>query len=196
VSSAAEACAAAALIGWPVVLKAVSDQVAHKTELGLVKLNLCDEPALWAAYDDLSARFEASAPGATLNGMLVQPMVSGGIEVFVGLKRDPDWGLAVAFGLGGVFLEVMRDVALRTLPLEPGDAQAMILETKAATMLGGVRGAGPSDIAALAATIEALAAFGLACGGDLVECDLNPIKVFGRGQGCVALDALIVLDRP
>jgi acyl-CoA synthetase (NDP forming) len=193
VHSAEEACAAAARIGWPVVLKAVSDDIAHKTELGLVRLNLRDRGELLAAWEAMNNRLRTAAPDAALAGWLIQPMIGEGVEVFLGLRRDPDWGLALAFGLGGIFLEVMRDVALRTLPLEPGDAREMIFETKAARVLSGVRGAPPADIEALIKCIEVLAEFGLACADDLVECDLNPIKVSSRG--CLVLDALIVLDR-
>jgi acyl-CoA synthetase (NDP forming) len=193
VHSADEACAAAERIGWPIVLKAVSDQIAHKTELGLVRLDLRDRGELVAAWEQMSERLRTAAPDATLAGWLVQPMIRDGIEVFLGLRRDPDWGLALAFGLGGIFLEVMRDVALRTLPLEPGDAREMIHETKAAHVLAGVRGAPPADLEALAKCIEALADFGRSGADDLVECDLNPVKVFPRG--CLVLDALIVLDR-
>jgi acetate---CoA ligase (ADP-forming) len=193
VHSADEACAAAERIGWPVVLKAVSDDIAHKTELGLVRLNLRDRGELQAAWAAMNDRLRTAAPEAALAGWLIQPMIGEGIEVFLGLRRDPDWGLALAFGLGGIFLEVMRDVALRTLPLEPGNAREMIFETRAARVLGGVRGAPPADIEALTQCIEALAEFGLACADDLVECDLNPIKVSSRG--CLVLDALIVLDQ-
>ena len=108
----------------------------------------------------MSERLRTAAPDATLAGWLVQPMIRDGIEVFLGLRRDPDWGLALAFGLGGIFLEVMRDVALRTLPLEPGDAREMIHETKAAQVLAGARGTPPEDLEALAKCIEALADFG------------------------------------
>ncbi len=195
VKSSDEACEAAARSGWPVALKAVSDGVAHKTELGLVRLNLRDASELRSACAELTTRFETAAPGANLLGLLVTPMIARGIEVFAGLRRDPDWGPVLAFGLGGIWLEVMRDVALRLLPLEPGEAREMIAETKAAEILAGVRGAPAADVAALEKCIEALAAFGHACGNDLVECDLNPIKVLPAGEGCVALDALIVLDR-
>jgi acyl-CoA synthetase (NDP forming) len=194
VHSVEEACAAADRIGWPVVLKAVSDDIAHKTELALVRLDLRDRSELAAAWAAMSERLRTAAPKAALAGFLVQPMVRGGVEVFVGVRRDPDWGLALAFGLGGIFLEVVRDVALRTLPLEPGDAHDMIGETKAAQVLAGARGAPPADVAALTQCIEAVADFACGCVEDLVECDLNPIKVLPHG--CLVLDALIVLDRP
>jgi acetate---CoA ligase (ADP-forming) len=193
VQSAEEACAAADRIGWPVVLKAVSDDIAHKTELGLVRLDLRDRGELMAAWEAMTGRLRSGAPQAALAGFLVQPMIGGGTEVFLGVKRDPDWGLALAFGLGGIFLEVMRDVSLRTLPLEPGEAREMIAGTKAAQVLGGARGAPPADIEALTKCIEALAAFAVSAAEDLVECDLNPIKVLS--QGCLVLDAVIVLDR-
>lgn len=195
VHSLEAACIAAERIGWPVVLKVISDDVPHKTELGLVRLNIRDASDLRSAWGDLITRFAKAASGAALTGLLIQPMIAEGIEVFAGLRRDPDWGLVIVFGLGGIFLEVMRDVAMRTLPLEPGDAREMIADTKAARILAGVRGSPPADLPALESCLEALATFGQSCGGKLVECDLNPIKVLPQGRGCLALDALIVLDR-
>src|SRR5262245_1055647 len=159
VHSAEEACTAAADLGWPVVLKAVSDDIPHKTELGLVRVALRDRGELLAAWETMTERVRTAALQAALHGFLIQPMIGGGVEVFLGVRRDRDWGLVLAFGLGGIFLEVMRDVALRTLPLEGGDAEAMIAETLAARVLAGVRGAPPADVAALTRCIAAVAQF-------------------------------------
>ncbi len=193
-NSVDEALEGARRIGWPVVVKAVSDDVQHKTELGLVKLNIRTEAELVDAYNGMTTDFAAKAPNAKLRGVLVQPMIGRGVEVFAGLNRDPEWGLCLAFGLGGVFIEVIKDVSLRLLPLSRSDAAEMIAETKAAKVLEGVRGAPPADIAALADCLQAIARFGAACSDELLGCDVNPIKVLPQGEGCVALDALITLQ--
>ena len=192
----AEAAEAAARLGYPVALKAVSDAVAHKSDLGLVKLGLRDGDMLAAAWRELDRAVAALSPRPELAGMLVQRMVPGGVEVFAGITRDPDFGLVLAFGLGGIHLELSRDVALRPLPLRVGDAAAMIAETRvAAALLAGVRGQPPADVPALVACLEALADFAAAEADALAEIDLNPIKILPEGQGCVVLDALIVPRR-
>jgi acyl-CoA synthetase (NDP forming) len=118
-------------------------------------------------------------------------MVARGIEVFAGVSRDPDFGHTLAFGIGGIAIEIMRDFALRLLPLRAGDAEAMIAGTKAAKLLRGVRGGAPADIAALARCLYALADLAYADRALIAEIDLNPIKALPQGQGCVVLDALI-----
>jgi acyl-CoA synthetase (NDP forming) len=187
VSSQADACAAAAAIGYPVVLKVVSDAIPHKTEHGLVAIGLASESALGAAFEQMQARVRSL--GGEIAGYLVQEMVDG-VEVFAGIARDPDYGLSIAFGMGGIAVEVLRDFALRSLPLREGDAEAMIAETKAARLLGPVRGRPPADTAALARCLYALSDFAVANGERIAEIDLNPIKA--RSDGCVLVDALIV----
>ncbi|MBI3513919.1 MAG: acetate--CoA ligase family protein [Proteobacteria bacterium] len=186
------ACAAAREIGYPVVLKLVSDDVPHKSEHGLVKVGLADEAALGVAWHDLEARVQAFGKPIDVAGYLVQEMVSDGIEVFAGIARDPDFGLSIAFGLGGIEIELLGDFAMRTLPLRQGEAAAMIGEIRGAARLGPVRGRPPADVASLAACIEALADFAEAHRDSIAEIDLNPIKVRPQGQGCVIVDALIV----
>jgi acyl-CoA synthetase (NDP forming) len=190
-----QAAEAAKEIGWPVVLKAISDDVPHKTEHGFVKLGLRNEDDLRTAWSDLAVSFAKKTPQAKLNGFLVQPMLSRGVEVFAGLNRHPEWGLVLAFGLGGIFIEIIKDVSLRLLPLSDNDAADMIRETRAAHVLAGARGAPPGDVQALANCLRNLARFGESCGANLASCDLNPIKVLPEGEGCVALDALITLHR-
>ena len=120
--------------------------------------------------------------------------VADGVEVFAGISRDPDFGLSIAFGLGGTAIEVTRDFALRMLPLRDGDAEAMIAETRAAAMLGAVRGRPAADTRSLAACLYALSDFAQAHAESLAEVDLNPIKALP--SGCVVVDALIVAIRP
>ena len=192
VASSADAVEAARAIGFPVVLKAVSDDIPHKSEHGLVLIDLRDEAAVAAGWRTLHERL-AKLPGAPkLAGVLVQQMIAGGIEVFAGVSRDPDFGHTLAFGIGGIAIEIMRDFALRLLPLRAGDAEAMIAETKAAKLLRGIRGGPPADIDSLARSLYALADLAYAERALIAEIDLNPIKVLPQGQGCVVVDALIV----
>ena len=126
----------------------------------------------------------------------MQEFVAGGIEVFAGVSRDPDFGLSLAFGMGGTAIEVTRDFALRMLPLREGDAEAMIAETRGAAMLGSVRGRPAADVKSLAACLEALADFAQQNADMLEEVDLNPIKALPEGRGCIVVDALIVAEAP
>jgi acyl-CoA synthetase (NDP forming) len=194
VSTAAEAVAAARTLGYPVVLKALSDDIAHKTELGLVAVNLKDEAELARAHTQLSellAKMESRPADAAF---LVQEFVAGGLEVFAGVSRDPDFGLTLAFGLGGVAIEVIRDFALRMLPLRDGDAEAMIAETRGAALLGAHRRGEAADVKSLAALLYALGDFAWHNAQIIAEIDLNPIKVHARGS--IVVDALIVAQPP
>ena len=194
VSTAAEAVAAARTLGYPVVLKALSDDIAHKTELGLVAVNLKDEAELARAHTQLSellAKMESRPADATF---LVQEFVAGGLEVFAGVSRDPDFGLTLAFGLGGVAIEVIRDFALRMLPLRDGDAEAMIAETRGAALLGAHRRGEAADVKSLAALLYALGDFAWHNAQIIAEIDLNPIKVHARDS--IVVDALIVAQPP
>ena len=190
VATADQALAAARGIGFPVVLKALSDDIPHKTELGLVAVNLKTEDDLTRAFARMRERIDAITPRPRDAAFLVQEFVADGVEVFAGVSRDPDFGLSLAFGLGGTAIEVTRDFALRMLPLADGDAEAMIAETRAAAMLGEVRGRPAADIKSLATCLYALSDFAQAHADVLAEIDLNPIKA--RPDGCVVVDALIV----
>jgi acyl-CoA synthetase (NDP forming) len=192
VETADQAAAAASELGYPIVLKAVSDAIAHKTELGVVAVNLKSEDDLRRAYAQLNERLDALNPRPADAAFLVQEFVPDGIEVFAGVSRDPDFGLSLAFGMGGVAIEVMRDFALRMLPLRDGDAEAMIAETRGAALLGGIRGGEAADIESLANCLYALGDFATHNAEHLAEIDLNPIKVLPKGRGCVVVDALIV----
>ena len=193
VMSAAEAIRAAAEIGFPVVLKAVSDRVAHKSDLGFVELGITDAESVERAWTDLAARIGQSGHDGV--DVLVQEMVGGGVEALVGVSRDADFGLTLALGPGGVAADLSEavDVALRVLPLKVGDAAGMISESpRLARMLTGSRGSPPADVDALVACIEALGQFAWAERDYIDEIDLNPVLVLSEGRGCVAADALIV----
>ena len=196
VTTVAEATRAAGALGYPVVLKALSDDIPHKTELGLVAVALANDDDLARAFARLRDRVDRIEPRPADSALLVQEFVADGIEVFAGVSRDPDFGLSLAFGMGGVAVEVTRDFALRMLPLREGDAAAMIAETRGAAMLGAIRGRPPADVASLAACLEALADFAQQNADVLDEVDLNPIKALPEGRGCVVVDALIVARPP
>jgi acyl-CoA synthetase (NDP forming) len=181
---------AAGEIGYPVVLKIVSDEIAHKTELGLVELGLADEAALARAFDRLSERVAALEQRPADAAYLVQQFVPQGVEVFAGIARDPDFGLTLAFGMGGTEIEVTRDFSLRLLPLRQGDAEAMIAETRGAAVLDAHRGRPAADVKSLVACLEMLADFAVQNAELIEEIDLNPIKALPNG--CIIVDALIV----
>jgi acyl-CoA synthetase (NDP forming) len=188
-----EGLSAAREIGWPVVLKVVSDAVTHKTEFGLVQLDLSNEEALRRSWRILSDKARIALPAGEIPRFVVQAMVKGGVEVFAGLRRDPDWGLALAFGVGGTLIEIIRESSVRLLPVSESDLDEMLRETRAWTLLSGVRGGQAADIDALKACLKGVVAFGEAASEQLVEFDLNPIKVLPAGKGCIVVDALIQL---
>jgi acetate---CoA ligase (ADP-forming) len=192
VTSFDEARAGAKTIGYPVALKVVSDAIPHRSDVGLVAVGLRDENELRAAWDRLSRRIEELGRRNDVAAFLIQEMAHGILEVFAGVSRDPDFGLVLAFGAGGVLIEALDDVALRPLPLRVGDATSMIAETRVATLLGGFRGRPPGDVSALARALEAIGDFAWAERESLAELDVNPIVVRERGAGYVIVDALIV----
>jgi len=191
-----EATGAAREIGYPVVLKVVSDDIPHKTELGLVAVGLASDEDLARAFQRLSERLDRLDPRPSDAAFLVQEFVADGVEVFAGVARDPDFGLTLAFGMGGIAIEITRDFALRALPLREGDAEAMIAETRGAAMLGAIRGRPAADVKSLAACLNALGDFAHHNADVLQEIDLNPIKALPEGRGCVVVDALIVARSP
>ncbi|WP_030787628.1 acetate--CoA ligase family protein [Streptomyces sp. NRRL S-920] len=190
VTSAAAAVRAAGLVGYPVVMKASGPQLAHKTELGLVKVGLTSASQVRDAYRELTdiARYE----DAPLDGVLVCQMVERGVEMVVGVTRDPLFGPTVTVGLGGVLVEVLQDVAVRVPPFGEDQAKAMLRELRGRALLDGVRGAAPCDVDALVEVVLRVQRMALELGGELAELDINPLMVLPRGQGAVALDALAV----
>jgi acyl-CoA synthetase (NDP forming) len=191
VTSAAEALRAADRIGYPVVLKAVSAELTHKTEAGAVTLNLSDGAQLAAAYAAMSQRLRRHA----IAGMLVCRQIRGGLELVLGLHRDPEMGLVAMAGSGGVLLELVRDVAFCVPPVSPEKARDMIARTRAGTLLDGYRGSGPLDRDAVEAALVGLGNLALDLDDALESVDINPFMALPRGQGGLALDALVVLRR-
>ncbi|GAG50640.1 unnamed protein product, partial [marine sediment metagenome] len=148
-ASREEAVTVARQIGLPVVLKVVSPDISHKSDVGGVKLNLGSEEEVAAAFDDIVAAARRAQPGATVLGVSVQKMARPGVEVIMGMTKDPQFGPVLMFGLGGVFVEVLKDVAFRIVPLEPRDARQMIRDIQGFPVLEGFRGQEPADLAAL-----------------------------------------------
>jgi acyl-CoA synthetase (NDP forming) len=184
---------AAAEIGFPVVLKVSSADIAHKTEVGGVVVGVRTPDQARAAMAAILGRAAENAPGAHIEGVLVAPMVSGSVETIMGVVDDPTFGPVVMFGLGGVFVEVLKDVTFRVAPFDADEARRMIDEIRGRAMLDGVRGAPPSDVDALAELLSALSRFAAAHGDRIETIDLNPVLVRPRGEGVAPLDALIVL---
>lgn len=186
---------AASSIGFPVVLKICSPDIAHKTEVGGVAVNLLDADAARTAAAEILQRAAEHAPGARIDGILVAPMAPEGVETIIGVMQDPVLGPVVMFGLGGIFVEVLKDVTFRAAPFDEAEAMRMIREIRGVAMLEGVRGAPPSDIEALARMLSNLSRFAAAHADRIESIDLNPVRVLPRGQGVVPLDALIVLKQ-
>lgn len=184
--------AASAAAGFPQVLKIVSPDIAHKTEIGGVVVGVQDADAAEAAFATILTRAKEKRPDARIDGVMVSPMVAGGVETIIGVVSDPVFGPVVMFGLGGVFVEVLKDVTFRVAPFGVGEAHRMIREIRGYAMLEGVRGAAPSDVDALAETLAALSRFAAANAERIDSIDLNPVRVLEKGKGVVALDALIV----
>ncbi|WP_165978805.1 acetate--CoA ligase family protein [Antarcticimicrobium luteum] len=187
-----EALAAAEGIGFPVVMKGLADGMEHKSDAGLVHLGLSDADAVRAAFADL----EGKLSGHTLNGeaapCIVQKMVKGGVEAILGMQNDPDFGPMILVGVGGVMTELLNDVALRRAPLTAKDAREMIDETRLGKLLAGFRGAPRADRAALEEAILRLSALSVAHAETVESIDINPVLVLPEGEGCVAVDALII----
>ena len=187
------AVAAAESIGLPVVMKALSDDIPHKSEHGLVVVGVDNVDDVRKVWSDLQERLSKVNTEADI---LIQEMVAEGVEVFAGVAHHPGFGHVLAFGLGGVEIELDPDFSLRKLPLRAGDAEAMIGEIRGAARLGAHRGRAACDVASLAACLYAISDLIAAAGGQIRELDLNPIKVMPAGSGCVIVDALIVPHEP
>ncbi len=197
-ASAEAAVAAAQKFGYPVVVKLSSPDITHKSDVGGVKLNLGDAVAVRGAFDAVTAAARAAQPGARIDGVLVAPMIKGGIECILGVQRDPVFGPVVMFGIGGVLVEAIKDVSFRVAPVDAVEARAMVDEIRARRILDGMRGAPPADIDALVQAIVALSLFAAAHADTLESLDLNPFIVLPRehagvaGMKALALDAVLI----
>ena len=191
--SAAEAAALAEQIGLPVALKIISPQLLHKSDSGGIRLGLKTAAEVSAAYEQMFSEIRARQPQAELQGVLVEQMAPRGQEVIVGLRRDPGFGPVVMFGLGGIYVELFKDVSFRVAPVSAAEALEMIKETRAGKLLGGLRGAAPADLQAVVEVIQRLGQLGLDF-PEITEAEVNPLLAFPQGQGALALDGRILLS--
>lgn len=186
-----EAVAISQKIGFPVALKIVSPDVIHKTDSGGVKLSIQGVAEVKKAYDEILKKVKKQYPTALIHGVSVQKMLPPGTEVIIGVSKDPQFGPVLMFGLGGIFVELLKDVSFRVIPLERRDAQEMIKEIKGFPLLEGFRGKEPSDISSLIDLILKLSQF-IEETPQIKELELNPILAYPKKV--VAVDARIILD--
>jgi len=191
-ATADEAAVLAAEIGFPVVLKIISSDLPHKTEVGGIALGLADAQAVREAAAQMLVRVRAAAPAARIEGLLVAPMIKGGTELILGSTQDAVFGPVVMIGLGGIYAELLRDVAVRPAPVTAAEAEAMLRGLKSFPLLDGARGLPKADVAATVQAIVALSQFAAVHAGSIAAVDINPLLVRQAGDGAVALDALIV----
>ncbi|MEW6213820.1 MAG: acetate--CoA ligase alpha subunit [Nitrospirota bacterium] len=183
-----EAVAAAKGIGYPVVMKIISPQIIHKSDIGGVRINLNSKKEVTDAFFDITTRVRHIMPTAHISGVMIQEMIRGGKEVIMGITRDAQFGHMIMFGLGGVYVEVLKDISFRIIPISQEDAHEMVRETKTFPLLRGVRGETEADIEAIEKSLLILSQLALDF-PQIIEADINPLLVKKRGEGVVAVDA-------
>jgi acyl-CoA synthetase (NDP forming) len=188
--TADEAASLARRVGYPVAVKLASHQIVHKTEIGGVQLNLTNEEAVLKAFDSMRTRLAETNQLDAMEGVLVQPMMTGGVEVMIGVTDDPLFGPLMAFGLGGIHVEILGDVQFRITPLTDRDAAEIIRGIKGYRLLTGYRGHPPADLDALEETLLRVSRLVEEI-PEISELDLNPIFALPPGQGCRIVDARI-----
>jgi acyl-CoA synthetase (NDP forming) len=179
-------------LGFPVVLKIVSADVVHKTDAGGVKLGLKTAVQVGKAWDEIMKSVKKAFPGAKIEGVSVQPMAKPGVEVIIGMSKDAQFGPVLMFGLGGIFVEIIKDVSFRIVPLLKRDAKEMVREIKGFPLLNGYRGSEPVDIENLENLLLKVSEF-VEKTPEIKELDLNPI--FAYKDGAVAVDARVILEK-
>lgn len=192
-TSAEEARALADRMGYPVVAKIASEQIVHKSDIGGVQVGLQDGAQVAAAWRDIMASVARHKPEAKVDGLLIEKMAPrGGVELMIGVTRDPVFGHVMTFGLGGIYVEIFRDVTRRLLPIGPRDAAAMVREMRCFPLLDGARGRPAADVAALEELLVRISDFVVRHGERIEEMDLNPVWVGAKGEGAMPLDAVII----
>lgn len=186
-----EAVSLAREMGFPVAMKIISPDIVHKTDAGGVKLGLANAAQVEKAYHDIMSSVRQKAPQAQIEGVSVQKMARPGIELIIGMNKDEQFGPVIMFGLGGIFVEILKDVSFRLVPLTPGDAAEMVAEIKGFRLLQGFRGQEPVNISLLEDLIVKISEF-IDKNPQIKELDLNP--VFGYRDSLAIVDARIILE--
>jgi acyl-CoA synthetase (NDP forming) len=181
---------AAEKIGYPIVLKIVSPQVLHKSDAGGVLINIKDEKGLREGYNTILKNVKRNVPDAKITGILVQEMAPSGTEVIVGSTNDPTFGPTIMFGLGGIFVEILKDVSFRLAPITRTDADEMVKEINAYKILEGARGMPPADQETIVGILLATSKMLMEC-PEIKELDMNPVIVYEKGARIV--DARVIL---
>lgn len=192
--TAIEARQAAQALGFPVVLKVVAGEISHKSDVGGVALNLGDAAAVEEAFQVMLTRLGEHQPGVQIEGVLVQSMAPEGQELILGGRQDPQFGPVVLVGLGGIFVEILGEVAVRVAPITRDEAWEMLEELRGVQILKGARGRPPADLEAVVEALLRLSQF-LCDFPQVAELDINPLRVYPQGQGCQALDGRVILSR-
>ncbi|MFC2052160.1 acetate--CoA ligase family protein [Chloroflexota bacterium] len=190
-TSKEEAVSISQQVGFPVVLKIASPDVVHKSDAGGVKLGLRTSRQVGKAYDDILKAIKKQYPEARIQGVSVQEMARPGVEVIIGMSKDAQFGPVLMFGLGGILVEILKDVSFRIVPLLPRDAQEMVREIKGYPLLEGYRGQESADVSSLEALLLKVSNF-VEQYPEVKELDLNPI--FAYRDGAVAVDARVILE--
>jgi len=181
-------------IGLPLVMKLDSPDILHKSDAGGVRLGIKSQEQAEKAFHEIIASANAYKPGANIRGILFQEMAREGVEVILGSTRDPRFGPICMFGLGGIFVEALKDVTFRLAPMWETSAEIMVRSIRAYRVLQGIRGKPPSDIKAATLCILRLSAM-VSNHPEIAELDINPLIVYPEGQGCVVADARVILSR-
>lgn len=193
-STEEEAVKAADEVGYPLVMKVISPQISHKSDVGGIRLSLQNTDKVRAAYREMMESIPEKRPDAVIEGFQMQPMLSGGREVIIGMIRDSTFGPMLMFGLGGVYVEILKDVRFAIAPVNEEEARGMITGIKAYPLLAGARGAKPSDIDALVDAI--LRVSRLVCDfPEIKEFEINPLMVLEEGKGAFAVDMRLTLKK-
>lgn len=179
-------------LGYPVAIKIIAEQISHKSDVGGVMLNLYNAPAVTSAYEDMMSRMRQTFPQIQIDGVLVQPMVTGGRELILGGRQDPQFGPVVLVGLGGVFVEIFEEAVVRVAPVTRREADEMIESLRGLQILKGARGGKPADLEALVEALLRLSQL-MVDFPEIKELDINPLRLFHEREGCRALDARLIL---
>ena len=194
-TSAPDAVRFAEEIGFPVVLKVDSPDILHKSEANAIRVGIGSKEEIIQIYDVLIENARKYNSDARINGILVQEMIRGGSEVMIGMSQDPQFGPTIVFGLGGIFVEILKDISLRVVPLSSADAEQMVKEIKGYPILTGVRGKRRADIEAIVDALQRISRLAQDWKDTISEIDINPLIVYDEGHGLKAADALVVLKK-